>query len=140
MKTKIWISALLILAATGFAWHTWGGAAVAAVAGALVMWLLLHYTRLMKIMQRAAQRPIGTVSNAVMLNARLAQGQTLMKTIGMTQSLGQSVGQSVASTPAPSDTGFETFVWTDASGDSVTVSFKRGKLQRWHLTRAQSGT
>ena len=33
----------------------WKG--VAAVGGGIVMWLLLHFTRLMTIMRRAAQRP-----------------------------------------------------------------------------------
>ena len=136
MTTKIWISALLILAATGFAWYTWGGAAVAAGAGVLVMWLLLHYSRLMKIMQRAATRPVGSVSNAVMLNARMAQGQTLMHTIDMTHSLGRAV----AANQPPSVVGAETFAWTDASGDSVTVEFKRGKVQRWQLTRFHGDT
>lgn len=136
MTTKIWISALLILAATGFAWYTWDGAAVAAGAGVLVMWLLLHYSRLMKIMQRAATRPVGSVSNAVMLNARMAQGQTLMHTIDMTHSLGRAV----AANQPPSVVGAETFAWTDASGDSVTVEFKRGKVQRWQLTRFHGDT
>jgi hypothetical protein len=134
MKTKFWLSALLIFTATGVAWRLWGGVAVATVAGALLMWLLLHYTRLMKTMQRAAHRPIGTVSSAVMLNARLSKGMSLLQIIGLTHSLGQTVeAQPPGMKPAA-----ETFVWTDASLASVTVVFQRGKARSWNLSRAQS--
>ena len=136
MNTKIWISAAVIFATTAFAWRFWGGAAVAAGGGALLMWLLLHYTRMMKVMERAAQTPIGTVDSAVMLNAKLAKGMTLLNTIGLTRSLGQADASQTPESPQATDV----FVWADASGDSVTVAFSRGKVQHWQLTRAQRDT
>ena len=133
MKAKVCLSLLLILTVSGVAWHTWGGAAVAAVLGALLMWLLLHYTRLMKIMQRAAQRPVGSVDSAVMLNAQLSRGMSHMHIIGLTRSLGQA-----AEAPsAGKNTGTETFVWTDASQATVHIVFQRGKARSWHLTRPE---
>jgi hypothetical protein len=39
------------------------------VGGGLMMWVLLHYTRLITILKKAADRPIGFVGSAVMLNA-----------------------------------------------------------------------
>lgn len=39
-----------------------------------MMWALLHYTRLVNVMKKAANRPIGYVGSAVMLNARLSEG------------------------------------------------------------------
>ena len=39
-----------------------------------MMWLLLHYTRLITILKKAADRPIGAVGSAVMLNAKLKPG------------------------------------------------------------------
>ena len=136
MKLKIWFSALMLLVATGFAWRLWGGAAVAAVGGALLLWLLLHYTRVMNVMQRAAQRPIGTVDSAVMLNARLSQGMSLLQILGLTRSLGQELDDS----PDPAPPGIERFVWRDASGAAVTVTLRRGKLQQWVLTRNEPDT
>ena len=44
------------------------------VLGGLVMWALLHFTRLVKVLERAANRPIGHVDSAVMLNAKLKTG------------------------------------------------------------------
>lgn len=136
MKTKIWISALLILTATGVAWRLWGGVAVATVAGALLMWLLLHYTRLMKVMQRAAHHPVGSVDSAVMLHAKLSKGMSLLHVTALTRSLGQPEDPHAAGPRS----GSETFVWTDASEASVRIEFRHGKAQSWELTRPQSGS
>ena len=106
------------------------------LSGTVFMWLLLHYTRLMKVMQRAAQRPVGTVDSAVMLNAKLTKGMSLLHIIGLTRSLGQPVAE-----PSPASGSIvETFVWTDASNASVTVELRKGKAQRWELTRPREGT
>ena len=55
------------------AYRSYGWAGVAAAATAIVMWGLLHFTRLMKVLKRAANRPIGHVDSAVMLNAKLGR-------------------------------------------------------------------
>jgi hypothetical protein len=52
------------------------------------MWVLLYFTRLVQIMKRASKRPIGYVDSAVMLNAKLKTGLSLMHVIAMTQCLG----------------------------------------------------
>ena len=51
----------------------WLGRCGGMVVGGLVMWALLHFTRLVNVMKKAAKRPIGYVGSAVMLNARLAE-------------------------------------------------------------------
>ena len=52
-------AALLVVAHRASGWP-----AVAAVSGGLLMWLLLHFTRLMTVLKRAAHRPIGHVDSA----------------------------------------------------------------------------
>jgi hypothetical protein len=54
--------------------YGWPGIAIA-VTG-IVMWMLLHFTRMMKVLKRAGNRPIGFVDSAVMLNAKLRPGLT----------------------------------------------------------------
>jgi hypothetical protein len=49
------------------------------------MWLLLHFTRLMTIVRRASNQPIGYVGSAVMLNAKLKPKVSLMHVIAMTR-------------------------------------------------------
>ena len=95
------------------------------------MWLLLHVTRLMTVMQRAARRPIGFVDSAVMLNAKLKPGATLMHVIAMTRSLGERLS---AEGEQP-----ERYRWTDAGDSSVTAVFAEGRLGAWELKRPAPG-
>ncbi len=123
---KIMVSlviAVLLVAAHRF--YGWGGVAVAA--GALVMWMLLHFTRMMQILKRAANRPIGFVDSAVMLNAKLRPGVTLMHVVAMTRALGEL--------RSAKDTQPEWFRWTDASQSHVSCEFQQGKLKKWELVR-----
>lgn len=108
-----------------FDFYGWAGVAVAA--GALMMWLLLHFTRLMQILKRASTRPVGHVDSAVMLNVKLRPGVTLMHVIAMTRSLGEL--------QSDKDVQPELFRWTDGSGSHVTGEFWGGKLKKWVLVR-----
>ena len=74
---------------TAWAWQSWGWMGIAMVITGGVMWLLLYFTRLVQIMKRASNRPIGFVDSAVMLNAKLKAGVSLMHVIAMTRALGQ---------------------------------------------------
>ena len=119
-----------LLAAVVFtvgAWRQFGWPGLALAAGGVVMWVLLHFTRLMSILQKAAKRPVGYVASAVMLNAKLKKGMTLMHVMAMTQSLG--------ALQTPKDTQPEVFVWTDPGASKVTCTFVNGKLQEWVLER-----
>ena len=109
----------------GFVSYGWPG--LAAVGGGLLMWLLLHFTRLMNVLKRAADRPIGHVGSAVMLNAKLRAGVNLMHVVAMTRSLGQLLSDDGAQP--------ELYRWTDGSRSFVTCEFKNGKLVKWELVR-----
>ena len=93
----------------------------------LVMWLLLHVTRLMRVMKRAADRPVGQVDSAVMLNARLQPGLNLMQVIALTRALGERLGVE--------DEEPERWRWTDTGGSSVTVRLTGGRVTGWDLHR-----
>lgn len=115
----------VVVVALAYRAYGWPGVAVAA--GGLVMWVLLHFTRMMTVLRRAADRPIGHVDSAVMLNAKLRPGVTLLHVIAMTRALG--VQQS------HKDAQPEAFRWTDEGGSHVTCEFLNGKLVRWELFR-----
>ena len=115
-------AALLVLAHRGYGWP-----GVAAVGGGLMMWLLLHFTRLMTVLRRASQQPIGYVGSAVMLNAKLKPGVTLMHVIAMTRALGQRISAEGAEP--------EMYRWTDNGLSTVEAEFAGGKLVRWQLAR-----
>ncbi|MDB5871381.1 MAG: putative Glycerate kinase [Ramlibacter sp.] len=117
------LGAILIVGA----WQAYGWAGAALAGGAVVMYLLLHFNRLMHVLKKAADRPKGYVASAVMLNARLKPGVNLLHVTAMTESLGEQLS---ADGDEP-----EIFRWTDASQSNVTCEFARGRLAKWTLFR-----
>lgn len=112
---------------TAWSWQSWGWLGVAMVVTGGVMWVLLYFTRLMHIMKRAAGRPIGYVDSAVMLNAKLKTGVSLMHVVAMTRALGQLETEKDAQP--------EVFSWKDGSESVVRCTFVNGKLAGWTLDR-----
>jgi hypothetical protein len=129
--TKI-IGPLAVIIFTIGAWRQFGWPGIAMAAGGVVMWILLHFTRLMTILKKASQRPIGHVASAVMLNAKLKKGMSLMHVIAMTKSLGEL---QTAKDEQP-----EVFTWTDTGQSVVTCTFVGGKLADWTLGRPAENT
>ena len=122
---------LAILVFTFGAWQAFQWAGIALAVGGVVMWILLHFTRMMTILKKAADRPIGHVASAVMLNAKLKKGVNLMHVIAMTRSLGQLLTEKDAQP--------EIFTWTDSGDSVVTCTFVDGKLTEWALVRPEVG-
>ena len=114
--------ALIVLAYLSYGWP-----GVVVVVSVLVMWMLLHFTRMMQVLKRAMGRPIGYVDSAVMLNAKLKPKATLLHVVAMTRALGEL--------RSPKDTQPEVFRWTDGSESYVDCTFVSGKLVGHSLTR-----
>ena len=127
MQFQKYLIPIASVAGVAAAYRAYGWAGVAIAVGALVMWLLLHFTRMMTVLQRAAKRPIGFVDSAVMLNAKLRPGVTLLHIVAMTRALGEL--------QSPPDTQPEVFRWTDGSQSQVNCVFLHGKLKSWELQR-----
>ena len=121
------IGPLAVIVFTIGAWRQFGWPGIALAAGGVMMWILLHFTRLMHILKKASARPIGHTASAVMLNAKLKKGMALMHVIAMTRSLGAL--QTIK------DEQPEVFTWTDAGQSTVSCTFLGGKLQSWVLSR-----
>jgi hypothetical protein len=118
---------ILVVAAFAVAYTQYKWPGVAVVATGLVTWALLHFSRMMQVLKRAADRPMGYVGSAVMLNAKLQKGKTLMHVIARTQALGELL--------TLKDAQPEVFRWTDGTKSHVTCTFLNGKLQSWELIR-----
>lgn len=116
------LAALLYGSFRAFGW--WG---FSLVSSGIIFWLLQHVTRLMKTMESAAERPMGTLDNAVMFHAQLHPGQRLLTVIGLARSLGQ-----LQSAPNQQP---EIFVWQDPANDMVECEFEQGRLVRYELKR-----
>jgi hypothetical protein len=105
----------------------WPGVALAA--GGIVMWMLLHFTRMMRVLQRTSNRPVGHCDSAVMLNAKLRPGVNLLHVMAMTKALGEQL--------SPKEQQPEVYRWTDGGASHVTCEFAHGKLVKWELFRPQ---
>ena len=127
MKVMKWIVPLAALVGLIGAYQAYGWAGVAFGVTALVMWALLHFNRMVHVLKKAANRPIGFVGSAVMLNAKLRPGVNLMHVVALTKSLGQRV--------SPQGAEPEIYTWTDGTQSVVTCQFVNGRLTEWALYR-----
>jgi hypothetical protein len=109
------------------AYRSYGWLGVAGVVTGLVMWALMHFTRMMQVLKRAANRPIGYVDSAVMLNAKLKPRMTLLHVVAMTRALGELRSEK--------DTQPEVWRWADAGLSFVDVTFVAGKVAHHELVR-----
>lgn len=121
---------LAIMGGAALAFRSYSWAGVAAVLTVLMFGILLHFSRMMQVLKRAANRPIGYVDSAVMLNAKLKTGATLLHVIAMTRALG-ALQSAKGEQP-------EVFRWTDGSQSHVTCTFVSGKLSHYELLRPAS--
>ncbi|GAB4116111.1 MAG: hypothetical protein Fur0014_18200 [Rubrivivax sp.] len=117
----------LAVIATALAWMQYGWKGLVLAVTVTVFWLLLQFSRALRAMKQAGQAPVGHVPSAVMLNAKLKTGMTLLQVIQLTRSLGQRLGED-GQEP-------ERWQWTDEGGSRVVLELRRGKLVRWELQR-----
>ena len=106
------------------AWYSYGWQGVLLGVSVVVFWLLLQFSRAMRAMRQAGQAPVGHVDSAVMLNAKLQPGMTMLQVIGLTRSLGRKL-----------DGGDDHWAWSDEGGSTVRLRFEGGKLARFELDR-----
>jgi hypothetical protein len=112
--------------AVGYLSHGWPGLWLAL--SAVAFWLLLQFSRSLRVLRMAAQRPKGSIANAVMLQARLQPGMPMLQVLPLTRSLGERVAEEP-----------ETWLWRDASGDAVRVELRAGRVSAVRLERATAG-
>jgi hypothetical protein len=129
MNFRQLLAPLLGIVLVAAAWQAYGWAGVGLAASGLLLWILLNVNRTIQILKRAADRPLGYVDSAVMLNAKIKPRATLLDVIAMTRALGQPL--------SPENEHPEIFRWTDPGGSSVTCEFNAGKLVKWELDRPE---
>lgn len=127
MNLRSILALLVALAVLYVGWRSAGWGGVAFAVGGIVMFVLMHFSRMMGVLNRAAKNPKGHVGSAVMLNAKLKKGVNLLHVMAMTRSIGEPLSQEGADP--------ELFRWTDDGGSSVTCEFVGGRLAKWTLVR-----
>ena len=123
---KILVPVALVVG-TALAYRSYGWQGVAGAISIVVFWVLLHFSRTMAVLKRTTHRPIGYVDSAVMLNAKLKPGMSLLHVVAMTKSLGALQTDKNAQP--------EIFRWTDGTESRVDATFVGGKLAHHELFR-----
>jgi len=113
-------AAAVVVGGVGYGWR-----GVALAVSAVAFWLLLQFSRTLRVMRAAAARPLGRVDSAVMLQSKLAPGMRMLQIVALAGSLGRKLGDDP-----------ECFAWHDGGGDRVRLEFSAGRLARWQLERA----
>lgn len=117
----------LAVAGTALAWFQYGWQGVVLAISVIVFWLLLQFSRALRAMKNAGAAPVGQVPSAVMLNAKLKAGMTLLQVIQLTRSLGRRA--------SPEGVEPERWEWADDGGARVALELRGGKLVHWELQR-----
>ncbi len=115
---------LLAAAALLLGWRGWGWQGVVLAVTVIVFWLALQFSRVMRVMRRATDAPLGHTDSAVMLNAKLRRGMALWQVVALTRSLGR-----------PLERRDDHFAWTDPGGAEMRLALRRGRLAEWQLVR-----
>ncbi len=115
---------LLAAAAMAAGWWGYGWPGIVLAATVIVFWLLLQFSRTVRLLRQAANAPLGYVPSAVMLHAKLQSGLPLAAVIRAAGSLGRKIKDEP-----------ETFAWTDPGNARVEVEFAAGRCAAWRLSR-----
>ena len=121
----------LLTIAAGWFSYGWKGLVLATTA--IVFWLLLQFSRALRVLRKAGTAPVGRVASAVMLHSRLRAGMTLAQVLGLSGSLGERIDP-------PAGGAEESWRWRDDGEVSVTVQLSGGRVSRWALVRPQDGS
>ena len=124
MSSWVGWSLAVVAVAAGYVGYGWPGVLLAA--SVTVFWLLLQFSRALRVMRNAARAPVGHVPSAVMLHSKLHAGMPMLDVVRLTRSLGRRLGDEP-----------ETFVWQDESGAEVEIAFDGGRCKAWRLVRPQ---
>jgi hypothetical protein len=115
----------LSLALSYAAWRSYGAQGLLLAVLMLSFWLMLHFTKLMRLLRTVARRPMGRVNSATALLARLKPGMAMVDVIRLTLSIG--------ALRTPPDTEPEERHWADDTGQAVSCRFEHGRLASFQL-------
>jgi len=105
------------------AWRSYGAQGLLLAVLMLSFWVLLHFTKLMRLLRAAASRPIGAVAEVPTLQSQLRLGMALHDVIRRTACLGERLNE-----PVGADV--ESFCWSDEKGRRLLLRFEAGRLRQ----------
>lgn len=126
LSTLLFPALAAALAYAAWRSYSWPGLILALLM--LSFWVLLHFTKLMRLLRTVADRPMGRVRDAGALAKRLKPGMPLVDVMRLTLSIG-------ALRSAP-DTDPEVRTWSDDTGQTAVCHFEQGRLVSFRVDTA----
>jgi hypothetical protein len=121
-----WIGGLLATAVVAFGYARYGTQGLLFGVTVVVFWLLLQFSRTLRVMQKAGRAPVGRTDSVVRVHAKLKPGLRMLDILPITGSLGQRAG---------GEGDEERWAWTDQGDARVTLRLRAGRLVDWELQR-----
>jgi len=112
------------------AWRSYGWPGLILALLMISFWLLLHFTKLMRLLRTVANRPMGRVRDAGALAKRLKPGMPLVDVMRLTLSIGLL--------RSPPETDPEVRAWSDETGRTAVCTFEQGRLVSFRLEAERS--
>ena len=121
-RLRPWLFPTLVLALCYAAWRSYGWQGLVLAMLMSSFWVLLHFTKLMRLLRAAAARPKGAVADIPALQRHLRTGMPLHDVVRRTACLGERPADATAD---------EVFDWHDEQGRVLRLHFQAGRLQRF---------
>lgn len=129
LRSLLFPALVLALCFAGWKSYGWQGLLLALLMSSF--WVLLHFTKLMRLLRAAAGRPLGAVDDVRLLQGRLKPGMPMHEVIRQAACLGKRE-------EGPSEEVIEDFVWHDPHGRTLHLRFDHGRLRRIERRDASS--
>lgn len=124
MKPNHTMAAIASGSAVIYGWwaHGWQGLLLAICLSAA--WFGLQLRQQRRLMKQASTRPAGQIDSVVTMQAQLAHGMDMAEVVALAGCLGHKTGV------------LDDWQWSDAAGNDIVVSFRRGVVIRWAVAHS----
>ena len=116
-----WTLAFIALVA---GWFGYGWPGLVLAFSVIVFWLLIQFSRSVRVMRDAGESPVGHVPSAVMLHSKLSVGQPMLQIVEDDEEPGPARQRDARN-----------LVGRDDSDAEVRITFEKGVCARWTLDR-----
>lgn len=122
---RSWLFPALALTLILAAWRSYGWQGVLLATLMLSFWVLLHFSKILRLLRTAATRPLGHCRDCRALARALKRGMPLYRVVQFTHALG--LRQDSA------DAAVDRFVWHDPQDWQLEVVLWHGRVSEWTL-------
>lgn len=127
MKPNHTMAAIAAGSAVVYGWWAYGWPGLALAVGLAAAWFWQQRRQEQQLLKQASERPAGKIDSVVMMQAHLAHGMEMAEVIALAGCLGHKYSA------------MDDWQWTDAAGNDIVVTFRRGVVVRWAVAHNEPG-